>query len=64
MAISDPSHLINQMVNLWYVDIINNNLIVELIDLNDNQIQLFKHEIFDSPAIQFTESRGLGRTLG
>ena len=61
--ISDSSHVINQLVNTWYSDIMNNRLAVELHELSEEKIALFRSEVYDSPIIIFRESRGPARTL-
>ena len=43
----------------WYVDVINNRVVVELIDLSPEMIDLFKSTVLDSPCIYFAQSPGI-----
>ncbi|MCL2400216.1 MAG: hypothetical protein FWC91_10820 [Defluviitaleaceae bacterium] len=60
----EPSRsIINEIVNTWYIDIINNRVAVELTNLNQRQITRFKNNVIDSPMITFRESSGTFRNL-
>jgi len=43
-------------VSAWYIDVINNRIVVELIELTPEMIDLFRRTIYDSPMLEFAES--------
>jgi hypothetical protein len=63
MAMSDPAHLINQLVKLWFFDVVENRIVIELVDFSEEHVMRFSSEILESPIIVFSESRGDFRFL-
>lgn len=44
----------------WYLDVIGNRVVVELIDYSAEEINRFRQDILDSPVLLFRESTGNG----
>jgi len=63
MSVGDYEDIISKMVNLWYTDVKNNSIVVELFDLSEQTITQFRNEVIDSPVIKFRKSRGYMRRL-
>ena len=43
----------------WYLDVVGNRVVVELLDLSQEMIALFRETVFDSPILGFSQSYGI-----
>jgi len=45
-------------VQRWYIDVIRNRVVIELIEFNDEAVEMFRREVIDLPIVIFEESLG------